>query len=124
MNIDIQQCIETLRKGGIILYPTDTVWGIGCDANNSEAIEKIYELKKRSSSKALIILVGSEIMLERTVKDIPDMAWNLIDVAEQPLTIIYDKVNNIANNALAEDGSCGIRLPKDSFCKELAKRFG
>lgn len=124
MSSDIQQCIDTLRKGGIILYPTDTVWGIGCDANNTDAIEKVFNLKGRSSAKALIVLVGTEIMLERSVKDMPEMAWNLIEVAEHPLTIIYDQVNNIANTAKAEDGSCGIRLPKDSFCQKLVKRYG
>jgi len=124
MKEDINHCLKVLRQGGLILYPTDTVWGIGCDANNSKAIELIYQLKERVSSKALITLVGSEIMLERTVVDMPEIAWNLIDAANKPLTIIYDKVKNISQNAIADDGSCGIRLVQDPFCKELIQRFG
>lgn len=124
MKEDISKCLTVLQNGGLILYPTDTVWGIGCDATNSEAIKKIYSLKGRISSKALITLVGSEIMLERTVIDIPEIAWELIEAATSPLTIIYDKVKGISNNAVAEDGSCGIRLTSDSFCKQLIQRFG
>ena len=111
MKEDIQNCLNTLREGGIILYPTDTVWGIGCDASNPQAIQKIFDLKGRTSSKALITLVGSEVMLERTVLNMPEIAWDLIETAEKPLTIIYEKVKDIAKNAMANDGSCAIRLP-------------
>lgn len=124
MKEDIQECINHMRKGGLILYPTDTVWGIGCDATNDEAVQKIYRLKERSSAKALITLVSTEIMLERTVVDMPEIAWDLIDAAERPLTIIYDNVKQIAKNAIAEDGSCAVRLTKDSFCKTLISKFG
>jgi L-threonylcarbamoyladenylate synthase len=124
MKEDIQNCLNTLREGGIILYPTDTVWGIGCDASNPQAIQKIYDLKGRTSSKALITLVGSEVMLERTVLNMPEIAWDLIDSANRPLTLIYDEVKGIAPNAIAEDGSCGIRLAKDTFCQQLIQRLG
>ena len=124
MKEDIQNCLNTLREGGIILYPTDTVWGIGCDASNPQAIQKIYDLKGRTSSKALITLVGSEVMLERTVLNMPEIAWDLIKSANRPLTLIYDEVKGIAPNAIAEDGSCGIRLAKDNFCQQLIQRLG
>lgn len=124
MKEDIQNCLNTLREGGIILYPTDTVWGIGCDASNPQAIQKIYDLKERTSSKALITLVGSEVMLERTVLNMPKIAWDLIESANRPLTLIYDEVKGIAPNAIAEDGSCGIRLAKDTFCQQLIQRLG
>ena len=123
MKEDIQNCINTLREGGIILYPTDTVWGIGCDASNPQAIQKIYDLKGRTSSKALITLVGSEVMLERTVLNMPEISWDLIESANRPLTLIYDEVKGIAPNAIAEDGSCGIRLAKDTFCQQLIQRL-
>ena len=124
MKEDIQNCLNTLREGGIILYPTDTVWGIGCDASNPQAIQKIYDLKGRTSSKALITVVGSEVMLERTVLNMPEIAWDLIESANKPLTLIYDEVKGIAPNAIAEDGSCGIRLAKDTFCQQLIQRLG
>ena len=124
MKEDIQNCLNTLREGGIILYPTDTVWGIGCDASNPQAIQKIYDLKGRTSSKALITLVGSEVMLERTVLNMPEVAWDLIESANRPLTLIYDEVKGIAPNSIAEDGSCGIRLAKDTFCQQLIQRLG
>ena len=124
MKEDIQNCLNTLREGGIILYPTDTVWGIGCDASNPQAIQKIFDLKGRTSSKALITLVGSEVMLERTVINMPEIAWDLIESTNRPLTLIYDEVKGIAPNAIAEDGSCGIRLTKDTFCQQLIQRLG
>ena len=124
MREEIQQALGVLREGGIILYPTDTVWGIGCDASNPEAVKKVYDLKNRADSKALITIVASEVMLERTVIDMPNIAWDLIDAAEKPLTIIYQEVKGIAHNAIAEDGSCAIRLPKDNFCQQLVQRLG
>lgn len=124
MKEDLSKCLSILQSGGLILYPTDTVWGIGCDATNSEAIEKIYALKGRKSSKALITLVASDVMLERIVVDIPTIAWDLIDAATCPLTIIYDKVKGISEIAIAEDGTSGIRLTNDLFCKQLIQRFG
>jgi L-threonylcarbamoyladenylate synthase len=124
MTTEIKQAIETLRAGGLILYPTDTIWGIGCDASNAAAVQKIYALKQREEAKALITMVGSEVMLERSVENMPEIAWDLIDASDRPLTIIYDKVKGIASNAIAEDGSCAVRLPKDEFCQKLIQGFG
>jgi L-threonylcarbamoyladenylate synthase len=123
MREEIKKTIEVLQNGGVILYPTDTIWGIGCDASNEKAIQKVYEIKKRAESKALIALVGSEVMLERTVIDIPEIAWDLIEVTENPLTIIYESVKGIASNAKAQDGTCAVRLVKSKFCQELIKQF-
>lgn len=124
MTQGINQCIDVLSDGGLILYPTDTIWGIGCDATQPHAIEKIFKLKGRSSSKALITLVSSEYMLEKTVVDVPEIAWDLIEHADKPLTIIYDQVRTISKRALADDGSCAIRLINHSFCQKLINRFG
>jgi L-threonylcarbamoyladenylate synthase len=120
---DMKQAIDTLRKGGIILYPTDTVWGIGCDAANSEAIERIFKLKQRSEAKSMIVLVGSEAQLESAVIDMPDVAWQLIDAAVRPTTIVYDNVAGIAPELKAEDGSVGVRLSNERYSKELCKRL-
>lgn len=119
MQEEIKRCLEILRQGGVILYPTDTIWGIGCDASNQEAVERIFKIKKRQESKALITLVNSEVMLERTVVDIPEIAWELIEAANSPLSIIYEKVKGIAPNVLAQNGSCAIRLVKNEFCNKL-----
>ncbi|MDE5683104.1 MAG: Sua5/YciO/YrdC/YwlC family protein [Muribaculaceae bacterium] len=123
---DIKACLDVLRRGGVIVYPTDTIWGIGCDACCSEAVKKIFELKKRADAKALITLVGSEGQLERTVADIPDVAWQLIEYNEKPLTIVYDaplREAGIAPELRAQDGSIGVRLTSDEFCAELCKRL-
>lgn len=120
---DIKHAVDTLKKGGIILYPTDTVWGIGCDATNEAAVKKIYELKRRAESKSMLVLVDSEAMLEQTVRDIPDAAWQLIEAAVDPLTIIYDHPDGVAPNLLAEDGSLGIRITGERFSKELCRRL-
>lgn len=124
MTTDLRNCLDVLNSGGLILYPTDTIWGLGCDATNSTAIQNIYDLKGRVNNKALITLVSSEYMLEKTVKNMPDIAWDLIEQSVRPLTIIYDEVSSISANALAENGSCGIRLVKNGFCHELINRFG
>ena len=120
---DIKKAIECLRNGGIILYPTETVWGIGCDATNPEAVKKIYSLKKRSDSKSMIVLVDSEAMLERTVDDIPEVAWQLIEAADNPLTIIYDHPHGVAPELLAPDGSLGVRITRERYSAELCKRL-
>jgi L-threonylcarbamoyladenylate synthase len=119
MQNEIKKCLDVLRNGGIILYPTDTIWGIGCDATNKDAVQKIYNIKKRQESKALITLVNNEVMLERTVVDMPEIAWDLIESADKPLSIIYEKVKGIAPNVIAENGSCAIRLVKNEFCNKL-----
>ncbi|MDE5849912.1 MAG: threonylcarbamoyl-AMP synthase [Muribaculaceae bacterium] len=120
---DLNEAVKVLKDGGIILYPTDTVWGIGCDARNEEAVRKIYELKRREDSKSMLVLVGSEGMLQRTVKDVPEIVWQLIDVAVNPLTIIYDHPLGVAENLKAEDGSLGIRITSEKFSRTLCERL-
>ena len=120
---DIRQAIEVMNKGGVILYPTDTIWGIGCDATNEAAVRRVFEIKKRADAKALITLVDSEAKLEFYVNDIPEVAWDLIEVAERPLTIIFDHARNLAPKLLAEDGSAGIRITKEEFSKNLCMRM-
>lgn len=121
---DIQKCLVSLRAGGIILYPTDAIWGIGCDATNDKAAEKVFQIKQREESKSLILLVSDDGMLNRFVKDVPALAWDLIEITDTPLTIIYDAPRGIAKNILAEDGSIGIRMAKDAFCQKLIYKFG
>lgn len=120
---EIQAAVDILKDGGIILYPTDTVWGIGCDATNEEAVAKVFELKKRSDTKSLITLVSDADMLGRYVKVIPEAAINLIEVNDKPMTIIYPGAMNLAPNVIAADGSVGIRIPMSDFCRELVRRF-
>jgi L-threonylcarbamoyladenylate synthase len=123
MNKDIQKTIEILHSGGLILYPTDTIWGIGCDATNEEAVEKVFKLKGRMNGKPLIILLDNDNKLASYVREIPDVAYQLIEYAEKPLTIIYDGAKNLAENLIAEDGSIGVRVTAHPFCKELLHRF-
>lgn len=114
--------IETLKTGGVILYPTDTIWGIGCDATNHQAIQKIFDIKKRDAKKTPIILVESEKRLQDLV-DVPPMAWEIMDLSEKPVTIVYDNPKGLPKELLAEDGSIGIRLVKDLFCKKLITKL-
>ncbi len=118
----MEKIIEILKSGGTILYPTDTIWGIGCDATNIEAINKIFDIKKREKSKSLIILVESEKRLQDLV-DVPEMAWEIIDLSEKPVTIVYENPRNLPKEILADDGSIGIRLVKDDFCKKLISKL-
>lgn len=120
---DLKAALDTLEKGGVILYPTDTVWGIGCDATNESAVKRIYEIKKRSDAKSMLSLVGSAGELQRWVRDIPDSAWMLIDAAVNPLTIIYDHPEGIAKNLLAPDGSAGFRITDELFSRTLCQRL-
>jgi L-threonylcarbamoyladenylate synthase len=120
---DIKNAIEVMRKGGVILYPTDTVWGIGCDATNEEAVAKVYEIKHRNDSKALICLVDSDARLQRYVRNVPNVAWDILDLATKPTTIIFDNAVNLAPNLVAEDNSIAIRITKEPFSKELCFRF-
>ncbi len=124
MKEDIQNCIEVLKRGGLILYPTDTIWGIGCDATNASAVKKVYELKKRSDSKALIVLLDSEEHLDHYIVDVPEMATELIHVAVKPLTIVYEGAFNVAPNLLGENDSLGIRISNEKFSHELCEKFG
>ena len=124
---DIKNAVEVLRKGGVILYPTDTVWGIGCDATNAEAVKRVYEIKQRDDSKALICLVDSDARLQRYVRQVPDVAWQLIDSLQdgytKPTTIILDGAVNLAPNLIADDGSIALRITNEPFSKELCYRF-
>jgi len=123
MSDDLKQALLTLRQGGVILYPTDTVWGIGCDATDQAAVERIYKLKKRTDSKAMLVMVDSSARLDYCVSEIPDMAYDLIDVADRPLTIIYPKARNIAPNLVADDGSIGLRVTAEMFSKSLCEQL-
>lgn len=120
---DIRKAIETMRKGGVILYPTDTVWGLGCDATNEEAVRKVYAIKHREDCKALITLVDSEPKLNFYIRQVPAIAWDLIELSTHPTTIIYDNARNLAPNLIAEDGSAGIRITQEQFSRELCFRF-
>lgn len=122
-NEDISNALEVLKRGGIILYPTDTIWGVGCDATNSEAVKRIYDIKRRSDSKSMLSLVASDGMLQQYVKTIPEAAWQLIDAAVNPLTIIYDNPRGIAENLLAEDGSAGMRITSEKYSRSLCQRL-
>lgn len=118
---DLRRAVEVVRAGGVILYPTDTVWGIGCDATNAEAVRRVYEIKHRADSKALIVLVGDLGQLERTVDGIPDVAYDLIEYSERPLTIIYDRAVGVAANLPAEDGTLAVRVTGEAFSRALCR---
>lgn len=120
---DIKNAIDVMKQGGVILYPTDTVWGIGCDATNAEAVAKVYKVKKRDDSKALICLVDSDARLQRYVRNVPNVAWDILDIATKPTTIILDGAINLAPNLIAEDGSIALRITKEAFSHELCYRF-
>lgn len=119
----IEKAVAVLKAGGVILYPTDTIWGIGCDATNEAAVEKVFALKQRSDSKSLIILAGDMNMVGRYVREIPEMAVTVESLSDKPLTIIYPEGINLASNVTAEDGSIAIRIPKNEFCLELLRAF-
>lgn len=120
---DIKNAVQVLRNGGVILYPTDTVWGIGCDATNEKAVAKVYKIKHRDDSKALICLVDSDARLQRYVRNVPAVAWDLLDAAVKPLTVILDGAVNLAPNLIADDGSIALRITKEPFSHELCYRF-
>ena len=124
---DIKNAVEVLRRGGVILYPTDTVWGIGCDATNAEAVRRVYDIKQRDDSKALICLVDSDARLQRYVRQVPDVAWQLIDSLKdsgaKPTTLILDGAVNLAPNLIADDGSIALRITAEPFSRELCYRF-
>ena len=121
---DLKQAVSVMRRGGIILYPTDTIWGIGCDAANSEAVRRIFELKRRSDSKAMLSLLDSDAKLGYYVPDIPDVAYDLMDFSEKPMTIIYDGVRHLAPELIAQDGSAGIRITREEFSRDLCRLLG
>lgn len=125
MNIqeDIKKAVEVMRAGGVILYPTDTVWGIGCDATNADAVARVYDIKKRDDSKAMICLVDSDVRMQRYVRNVPEVAWNVMELATKPTTVIFDNAVNLADNLIAEDGSIAMRITGEPFSKELCYRF-
>lgn len=120
---DIKAALDVLQKGGVILYPTDTIWGIGCDACNETAVQRIYEIKKRIDSKSMLVLMENAALIERYVDEVPEIAYDLIELTEKPLTIIYDGARNLAKNLIAEDGSIGIRITGEKFSSDLIRRF-
>ena len=120
---DIRRAIEVMNKGGIILYPTDTIWGLGCDATNADAVRRIYDIKQRTDAKALISLVDSETKVQFYVKEVPEVAWDVMELSERPMTVVFDGGRNLAPNLLAEDGSVAIRITKEAFSKELCMRM-
>ncbi len=120
---DIKKACRVMQEGGVILYPTDTIWGLGCDATNEEAVRRVYEIKHRADSKAMLVLVDSAVKVDYYVQDVPAVAWDLLEVADKPLTVIYSGARNLAPNLLAEDGSVGIRVTAEEFSKALCFRF-
>ena len=120
---DIKKACEFLQRGGLILYPTDTIWGIGCDATNAEAVKRVYALKQRTDHKAMLVLIDNPAKLNSYVSQVPDIAWDLIEVSDKPMTIIYPNAKNMAFNLLGEDGSVGIRITNERFSHELCKLF-
>lgn len=120
---DIRTAVQTLRQGGLILYPTDTIWGIGCDASNEEAVRKVFQLKRREDSKAMICLVDSANRMQRYLRRVPEVAWDLVEFAEKPLTLILDGAVNLAPSLIAEDGSVGLRVTRENISHELCYRF-
>ena len=123
MKDEIKKACEVMQKGGVILYPTDTVWGIGCDATNEEAVRRVFEIKRRADSKAMLVLVDSPVKVDFYVDEVTEVAWDLIEMTTKPLTIIYDGARNLAHNLIAEDGSVGIRVTNEEFSKQLCFRF-
>ena len=123
MEDDIKQACKIMQAGGIILYPTDTIWGIGCDATNAEAVKKVYELKQREDSKSMLVLIDSSAKLQSYISEVPDIAWDLIEVSDKPLTIIYPGARNLAPNLIGEDGTVGMRMTQEAFSKKLCERM-
>ena len=119
----VKTAVKVLREGGVILYPTDTIWGIGCDATNKEAVAKIYRIKQREDSKSMLTLIDNPNRLFQYVEHVPEIAWEILDVADKPLTIIYPKAKNLAANLIASDGSVGIRVVNHDFCRRLISVF-
>jgi L-threonylcarbamoyladenylate synthase len=123
INTEVHNAFETIKNGGIILYPTDTVWGIGCDATNAEAVKKIYALKQREETKSMIVLMNTDRMMHTVFKEIPEVAWQILDLSEKPTTLILDNPRNVAPNIIAEDKTLGVRLVTEPFCFKLMERM-
>ena len=123
INTEVHNAYEVIKNGGIILYPTETVWGIGCDATNEEAVKKIYALKQREETKSMIVLMNGERMMYNVFKEIPDVAWQILDLSEKPTTLILDNPRNVAKNIVAEDNTLGVRIVTEPFCFNLMERM-
>ena len=123
MNNDLKEAVEVLRKGGVILYPTDTIGGLGCDATNRDAVQKVYAIKHRIEAKSMLVLVDSSAKLQSYVDIIPEIAWDLIEITDKPITIIYPGAKNLAENLISDDGTIGIRVTEETFSKKLCERF-
>lgn len=123
MHNDIKKAVEVLRSGGVILYPTDTIWGLGCDATNKEAVKRIYDIKQRDDSKSMLVLIDNPAKLNSYINEVPEIAWDLIDVADKPLTVIYPGAKNLAENLIASDGTVGIRITNEEFSRNLCRQF-
>lgn len=120
---DIQEAVRVMRQGGVILYPTDTVWGIGCDATNADAVKRIYEIKRRDDSKAMICLVDSDRRIGRYIRNVPDVAWDIFNLSDKPTTLILDGAQGLAPNLMAEDGSIALRITNEEFSNQLCYRM-
>jgi len=120
---EVKNALDVINQGGIILYPTDTIWGLGCDATNTEAIQKIYALKQRAQEKSMIILLDTENKLESYIRDVPSIAYDLIEFAENPLTLVMPGAKNLSPDLIAADGSVGVRVSKHPFCQQLIQRL-
>jgi L-threonylcarbamoyladenylate synthase len=123
MNDDIKAALEVLQKGGVILYPTDTIWGLGCDACNEAAVQRIFTIKNQGDKKNMLVLMENAALIERYVDEVPEIAYDLIELSDKPLTIIYDGAKNLAKNLVAADGSIGIRITAEAFSSQLIRRF-
>lgn len=123
INTEVHNAFEVIQNGGIILYPTDTVWGIGCDATNEEAVNKIYALKQREETKSMIVLMNGDKMMYTVFKEIPETAWQILDISEKPTTLILENPRNVAKNIIAEDNTLGVRIVKEPFCFKLMERM-
>ena len=123
LKTEIEKALAVLKSGGVILYPTDTVWGLGCDATNAEAVEKIMQIKGRTSDKSFIILLDNDSKIQSYVDEVPEVAYDLIEYAENPLTIVFSGAKNLAKNVISADGTVGIRIPKHDFLQQLLQRF-
>jgi L-threonylcarbamoyladenylate synthase len=123
INNEVHNAFEVIKNGGIILYPTDTVWGIGCDASNEEAVKKIYALKQREETKSMIVLMNGDKMMYNVFREIPETAWQILDLSEKPTTLILDSPKNVAKNIVAEDNTLGVRIVKEPFCFKLMERM-
>jgi L-threonylcarbamoyladenylate synthase len=123
MQDEIKKACETLKQGGAILFPTDTFWGVGCDATSEAAVEKIFAVTQSNDKKSIVVLLDNPVKLQQYISDVPEIAWDLIELADKPLTVIYDNAKNLAQNLIAEDGSVGIRITNELFSSALCKQF-